>query len=140
MTCVGCKYYYQQNLKARPRCTIKDTTAGRKCSRYFNENQMMEAVRIQKDSVVLTEERYFELLRKEELLKVRDADDTLLMLDEAGQLLSYVTYHDNRYGQANNFEKFLQPAGRLYGRICRILNQKPYEKMLGTKVGDSNAV
>ena len=97
---------------------------------------MTDATRIQKNSVVLTEERYFELLRKEELLKVRDADDTLTMLSEAGDLLSYVTYHDNRYNQADNYEKFLQPAGRLYGRICRILNQQPYEKLLGTKVGD----
>lgn len=138
MTCMGCKYYYQLNPKTKPRCTVKDTTTGRKCDRYYNESEMTNATRIQNNSVVLTEERYFELLRKEELLKVRDADDTLAMLDEAGALLSYVTYHDNRYGQADSFEKFLQPAGRLYGRICRLLNQKPYERLMGTTVGEKN--
>ena len=135
MTCIGCKYYYQQNLKAKPKCTLKDSLTGRRCQHYFNEREMTDATKIQKDSVIITEERYFELLRKEELLRVKDADDTLVMLAEAGDLLSYVTYHDNRYSQADNYEKFLQPAGRLYGRICRILGQKPYEKLLGTVVG-----
>ena len=52
-------------------------------------------------------------------------DDELLA--ECMGVLEYATYHDGRYGQDQNYEKFQQPAQRLVGRLAKRLQRKAYD-------------
>lgn len=53
------------------------------------------------------------------------ADDVTLR--ECLEVLQFATYHDGRYGQVHNYEKFQGPAQRLVKRIADRLGVKPYE-------------
>lgn len=48
-------------------------------------------------------------------------------LRECLEVLQYATYHDGRYGQVHNYEKFQGPAQRLVKRIADRLGVEPYE-------------
>lgn len=48
-------------------------------------------------------------------------------LRECLEVLQYATYHDGRYAQVANYEKFQGPAQRLVKRIADRLGVKPYE-------------
>lgn len=49
------------------------------------------------------------------------------MLRECLEVLQYATYHDGRYGQVHNYEKFQGPAQCLVKRIADRLGVKPYD-------------
>jgi len=52
-------------------------------------------------------------------------DDELLA--ECMDVLEYATYHDGRYGQNQNWEKFQSPAQKLVGRLAKRLKRKAYD-------------
>ena len=52
-------------------------------------------------------------------------DDDLLA--ECMSLLEYATYHDGRYGQDQNWEKFQSPAQKLVMRLEKRLGRKAYD-------------
>lgn len=52
-------------------------------------------------------------------------DDELLA--ECMGVLEYATYHDGRYGQVQNWEKFQSPAQKLVQRLSKRLKRKAYE-------------
>ena len=51
-------------------------------------------------------------------------DDELLA--ECMSVLEYATYHDGRYGQDQNYEKFQRPAQKLVKRLENRLGRKAY--------------
>lgn len=61
-----------------------------------------------------------------EVAKMQPQADNVT-LRECLEVLQYATYHDGRYGQALNYEKFQGPAQRLVKRIADRLGVKPYE-------------
>ena len=52
-------------------------------------------------------------------------DDELLA--ECMSVLEYATYHDGRYGQDQNWEKFQSPAQKLVMRLAKRLGRKAYD-------------
>jgi len=52
-------------------------------------------------------------------------DDELLA--ECMSVLEYATYHDGRYGQEQNFDKFQSPAQKLVQRLAKRLKRKAYD-------------
>lgn len=52
-------------------------------------------------------------------------DDELLV--ECLSVLEYATYHDGRYGQDQNWEKFQSPAQKLVMRLAKRLGRKAYD-------------
>lgn len=52
-------------------------------------------------------------------------DDELLA--ECMSVLEYATYHDGRYGQDQNYEKFQRPAQKLVIRLEKRLGRKAYD-------------
>lgn len=52
-------------------------------------------------------------------------DDELLA--ECMSVLEYATYHDGRYGQDRNWEKFQSPAQNLVVRLAKRLGRKAYD-------------
>ena len=54
-----------------------------------------------------------------------ETDDA--MLRECLDVLQYATYHDGRYGQDKNYEKFQRPAQNLVRRIANRLGVKAYD-------------
>jgi hypothetical protein len=52
-------------------------------------------------------------------------DDELLA--ECMSVLEYATYHDGRYGQEQNFDKFQRPAQKLVQRLEKRLKRKAYD-------------
>ena len=52
-------------------------------------------------------------------------DDELLA--ECMSVLEYATYHDGRYGQEKNFDKFQSPAQKLVQRLAKRLKRKAYD-------------
>ena len=53
------------------------------------------------------------------------ADDTEL-LKQCAALLEYVSYHDGRYGQANNYNRFVVPAQELVTVLAKRLGRPAY--------------
>ena len=52
-------------------------------------------------------------------------DDTEL-LKQCANVLEYATYHDGRYGQANNYNRFFLPATELVEVLAKRLNRPAY--------------
>jgi len=52
-------------------------------------------------------------------------DDELLA--ECMSVLEYATYHDGRYGQEDNYDKFQGPAQKLVMRLEKRLGRKAYD-------------
>lgn len=52
-------------------------------------------------------------------------DDELLA--ECMSVLEYATYHDGRYGQEQNWERFQSPAQKLVQRLSKRLGRKAYD-------------
>lgn len=48
------------------------------------------------------------------------------LLKRALEILSYATFHDGRYGQADNYQRFQLPAQHLVMDLAKRLNVEPY--------------
>ena len=59
------------------------------------------------------------------LVALEAADDTEL-LKQCAALLEYVSYHDGRYGQANNYNRFVVPAQELVTVLAKRLGRPAY--------------
>ena len=66
------------------------------------------------------------LAEKNAATREADGCDEDELLVECMSVLEYATYHDGRYGQGQNDEKFLGPASKLVGRLAKRLGRKPY--------------
>ena len=59
------------------------------------------------------------------IVKVPSTDAELL--HDCLNILQYATYHDGRYGQGSNYEKFIKPAFGLVKRLADRLGVDTYE-------------
>ena len=93
--------------------------------------QLKTIIKLTGDNVVISKEVYDALVLKASMLDkaTSEPNDLLPMLKEAGELLAFVTYHDNRYRQSDNYEKFQRPASRLADRIGKVLNIDFYDQL-----------
>ena len=72
------------------------------------------------ESIAEAEKAFAEFASAVETLP--ETDDALLR--ECLGVLQYVTYHDGRYGQASNYDKFQRPAQKLVTQIAERLGVK----------------
>lgn len=86
-----------------------------------------KAIPLSGDHAIITQARYEELLRCEQLSKAGGMDTYEDLLRDAAQLLGHATFMENAKHLADSEVDWLVPAGRTYGRICRVFGLKPYE-------------
>lgn len=87
-----------------------------------------------KEEIAQIEKRLAELKSlAEKNAAAREADGCYddELLQEIMTVLEYATYHDGRYGQDQNYEKFQHPAQKLVIRLEKRLKRKAYGGFCG---------
>ena len=122
--CDLCKYNTAQVPEVE-RCS--SVLKPRGCSLFSRASvPTKKAIAIHGDNVVISQERYEQLLRSEvtAIPQVKSADDALLR--DTARLLGYATFEPNAKQLGRDFTNFFIPAGNLYGRLCHRLGVEPY--------------
>jgi len=87
-----------------------------------------------KEEIAQIENRLAELkVLAEKNAEKREADGCYddELLAECMSVLEYATYHDGRYGQDKNYDKFQRPAQKLVMRLEKRLGRKAYDGFVG---------